>query len=218
MPNPSQVSAQNINTELGVSSTAQLQLSNNWVKNLASTFSTSNSNIRMGDCRWGINFPGGEMLNYRGGNQDYVKTYNLNNSLTISSFDGVETYDSFTVAQSVAALTLFSNGVMKIEANDTGDPGYSQHFTWLTSGANSEYTAQFNVTSGALTGGSGANTDHVLTADRTWIVSTNILQGSGGDQSDTRQASGNLIIKSGGTLITRPVSLYAQAYLGPIPP
>lgn len=219
MPDPSSVSAQQINTELGVSSTTILPLSNNWVKNLASTWSTSNSNIKMGDCRWGINFPGGEMLNYRSGSESYSKKYQLDNELQISSYDQVAVYDSFTTAQAAAWLTLYSNGVMKIEANDTGDPGYSQHFTWLTSGANSDYTARFDLYPGGTlsAGSSNANEDLALTADRTWYVVSPLLQGSGGDQDETAFASGNLIIKSGGTtLINRPVYLYAQATLGPI--
>jgi hypothetical protein len=221
MPNPSSVSAQQINTELGVSSTTILPLSNNWVKNLASTFSTANTNVKMGDCRWGINFPGGSMLNYRSGIEDYSKNYDQDNRLYIGSFDQVPVYDFSTATQASCWVTLYSNGVMKIEANDSGDVGTPQHFTWLTSGTNADYTGNFTVDSGfegALDAGSSANnSDLALSTTRQWYVVTSLLQGSGGDQDDVKVVQGNLIIKSSGTtLITRPVTLYAQATLGQI--
>ena len=77
---------------------------------------------------------------------------------------------------------------------------------------------QFQVTNGALTGGSdSANTDLSLSSNRTFQVATAVLFGTNGDQSVLNDASGNLIIKSGGTtLISRPTSLFAEAALGPI--
>lgn len=78
MPAPSQTTAQNINTELGVSSTAELQMSNNWVKNVACK---SSGAISYGDCRWGINFPGGYMDSF-----GYSTNYISDNKLALDSF------------------------------------------------------------------------------------------------------------------------------------
>jgi len=221
MPNPSQVSTQNINTELGVSSTAQLKLSNNWVKNVASTFSTANTNVKMGQCRWGINFPGGGMINVRGDARDYTKEYQYSNYLTISSYDQLASYDAFDFVEAHVRLSLFSNGIMRIIANNL-DPvfgNFSQDFTWLTSGSNSDYTARFDLESGALSAGSSAsNTDLALSSTREWYCITAAMQGTH-NQNDLDVATGNLIIKaysSGTTLITRPVQMHAEATLGPI--
>jgi hypothetical protein len=218
MPNPSQVSAQNINTELGVSSTSSIRLSNNSVKNVASTGSTSNSNINFGKTRWGINTPGRSVQhNYPSGGFDEPQ-YDITDLLSVEGSDIQGTYDSFSTAQAAAIVTFFSNGVMKVTAFNSVQGDYDFHRTWLTSGVNSDYTVQFQVTDGALTGGSGsANTDLSLSSNRTFQVATVVLLGTSGDQSVFNNASGNLIIKSAGTtLISRPVSLYAEASLGSI--
>lgn len=213
MPNPSQVTSSNVNTELGKGNGTTLQLGNNWTRNLTTQ---SSGSVTYGKARWGINFPGGSMVNYRSGLQLYEKQYQINNILQISSSDIVSVYDDFTIVQAAAWIRLYSNGVMRLEANDAGDPGYSEHITWRTSGTSSEYTAQFNITSGSLSAGSDStNTDLALSTDRSWYIITQYLQGSGGDNGDIKTADGNLIIKSGGTtLISRPVSLYAEATLG----
>lgn len=217
MPNPSSVTAQQINFEIGATSnTTTLQLSNNWVKNLASTFSTANSNIKMGDCRWGINFPGGYLYNNRQTTQSFTKTYDTDNILQINSYDQLALYTGGDIVQAAAYFELFSNGVMRLIGFDSQGGNYYVHITWLTSGLNSDYTANLNVISGAVTAGSSAiNSDLALSTNRSWTVGTNQLLGSGGDQDETQTVTANLIIKSAGTtLIIRPVTLYAQATLG----
>ena len=52
MPNPSQVSSQNVNSELGVSTTTQLSWGNNWVRNVATQYSGTNSTVNASKMRW----------------------------------------------------------------------------------------------------------------------------------------------------------------------
>ena len=63
MPSPNAVSASNVNTELGVGSSAQLNWGNNWVRNVTTQFTGTNSTVNGSKMRWGINFPGGEDFN-----------------------------------------------------------------------------------------------------------------------------------------------------------
>jgi len=213
MPTPSLTKSSDINTELGKGSTTILRMGDANTRNVACI---SSGAISFGNCRWGINFPGREISAYRGFTQIELKKYDTDNRLDVFSSDILPIYGTFDIVSASAVITLFSNGVMRIEATNSAVSAVPTHFTWLTSGVNSDYTAQFNITSGALSAGSSsANTDLALSTDRTWFVQTNTLFGTGGDQSDTSSAGGNLIIKdSGGTLITRPISLYSEAVLG----
>jgi hypothetical protein len=211
MPAPSQVSASNVNTELGVGSSTQLRWGNNWVRNVTTQYTGTDSTVNGSKMRWGINFPGGTISNTLGYNVNVQ--YGLDSTLYLDGQDILTVYDSSSTVQGSTGITLFSNGVMQIAAGDAQNPQTTYHRTWLTSGVNSDYTAQLRVDSGAITSGT-ANTDLSLSTNRQWIVATNALFGSGGDQQDLRTASGNLIIKSGSTLIERPFSMYAFAVLG----
>jgi hypothetical protein len=212
MPAPSLTKSSDINTELGKGSTTILRLGDANTRNLATK---SSGAISFGNCRWGINFPGGDFTLGSFGGGIYVQTYDFNDSLSISASDIKTTYDSFSSAQAATAIRLFANGTLRLEVGSSSYATAFHHKLWLTSGVNSNYTAQFQVTSGALTSGDSSNTDLVLSSDRAWFVTTSTLLGTGGDQSETLTASGNLIIKdSGGTLITRPISLVSVAVLG----
>lgn len=210
MPNPSQTKASEINTELGVSSTAQIRMGNNWVRNVATKTSGT---ITYGNTRFGINFPGGSLAaDTLGGNPgSYTKTYGgglfgiANTYLYLNAIDiGLGSSAANTI------LTLYSNGVMKIEVYTQGYGYYPYHRTWLTSGVNSDYTAQMKVYDSVSIGGSSVNSDLALSTDRSWY--SGAISGGG---TATNYANCGLIIKSSGaTLIERPVyfSTSADAY------
>lgn len=202
MPAPSQVTAQDINTEIGYSSTASVNLNETRVRNLACK---SSGQISFGDCRWGINFPGGEFSNPA---SSLTKTYDTNSILKVTTFDS-RVYDGSAVSTAGSYLRFYSNGTMQLESTTFfGQSLY--HGTWLTSGSAGDYTVQFQVTSGALSSGSAAsNTDLAMSTTRTFLVFGNVGPNSG---IDYQSAVGNIIIKdSGGTLITRPTELIASA-------
>jgi len=201
MPSPSQVSASNVNIELGVSSSAQLNWGNNWVRNVTTQYTGTNSTVNGSKMRWGINFPGGE---YHNG--IFTAEYSLNSTLKISA-EEIAIYDGFTYAQGYAEIRFFANGVMRFDtARAATGPAY-YHKTWLTSGAAGDYTVQFERTAGdALAGSSSAsNTDLAMSTDRFFALNSQV--GPGVDAL-SKTTFGNLIIKDGGgTLITRPIEL-----------
>lgn len=148
--------------------------------------------------RWGINFPGRAHGNYLS-SINYGATPNVDIN---STYLGYYPNDSEAIGESY--LIFYTNGVLRMVATAGGNsaPAANQNFhrTWLTSGANSDYTVQLNVTGGALNASSAAaNTDFALTADRYFYVSTGIT----GAGQNSEEAFGNLIIKSGGTEIFR---------------
>ena len=205
MPAPSAVSASNVNTELGVGSSAQLNWGNNWVRNVTTQFTGTNSEVNGSKMRWGINFPGGD--DYNG---IFTAQYSLNSTLIISAEELV-IYDGFTYAQGYSEIRFFANGVMRLETARAATGSAFYHKTWLTSGAAGDYTLQFQRTAGdALTGSSSAsNTDLAMSTDR--FFGLNAQVGPGVDAL-SKTTFGNLIIKDGGgTLITRPIELNAFA-------
>lgn len=212
MPAPSLTKSSDINTELGKGSTTILRMGDANTRNLACV---SSGTIKYGNCRWGINFPGGDFTLGGFGGGLYLQTYDFNDSLSILASDIKAIYDSSSAAQASTGIRLFANGTLRLEVGSSSYADAYHHKLWLTSGVNSDYTAQLQVTSGALTSGDSSNTDLALSSDRAWLVTTPTLLGTGGDQVAVRTASGNLIIKdSGGTLITRPISLFSEAVLG----
>ena len=206
MPAPNQVSASNVNTELGVGSSTLLNWGNNWVRNVTTQFTGTNSTVNGSKMRWGINFPGGEMDNL-----GYTVQYGLNSTLVISSSEQI-LYDGFSYAQGYSEITFYANGVMRLQSSTAGGGPTNYHKTWLTSGAAGDYTVQFQRTAGdALTTGT-SNTDLAMSTNRTFAL--NVQVGPGVDAASD-STFGNLIIKdSGGTLITRPIELnsFAEIY------
>lgn len=190
MPSPSQIKASEINTELGVSSTAEIKLGNNWVRNVATK---SSGTIAYGNTRFGINFFGGFF-----DTGSYSKTYNLNSTL-----DGIAT--SITGPYAEAGIKICSNGVFQcIAATSEDGTQYPKSATWLTSGSNTDYKCRFDITTGSLSPSSSASgTDHALTSDRYFAILDSVGSGS------TIGVAGTLIIKdSGGTeLFRRDVNL-----------
>ena len=205
MPAPNQVSASNVNTELGVGSSAQLNWGNNWVRNVTTQFTGTNSTVNGSKMRWGINFPGGEYFN--GG---FTAEYSLNSTLKIIA-EEIVSFDGSTYAQGYSEIRFFANGVMRLDTSTAFSGPIFYHKTWLTSGAAGDYTVQFQRTAGdALTGSSSAsNTDLAMSTERFFAL--NVQVGPGVD-AESKTTLGNLIIKDGGgTLITRPIELYAFA-------
>lgn len=211
MPAPSQIKASQINYEMGVSNTASIRLSNNWVQNVASIYPTS-TNFTYGKERWGINFPGGD-LQYG----SYAPQYDLNGDLILYAFEQLAVYSSSSIVEASATFSLYANGTLQMSIGQFNSPPYNINRTWLTSGVNSDYYAQMQITSGTLTSGT-SNTDLLLSTSRTWTVTTATLIGSGGDQQSSKTVAGNLIIKdtSFNTIITRPITFDALAVLGPL--
>ena len=207
MPAPNQVSASNVNTELGVGSSAQLNWGNNWVRNVTTQFTGTNSTVNGSKMRWGINFPGGNMLKAQF-NSGYSAQYSLDSTL---KFDTEETvfYDGVTYAEAYSEITFYANGVMRLQGSTAGAGPTNYHKTWLTSGAAGDYTVQFQHTAGdPLTTGT-SNTDLAMSTNRTFAL---LVQVGPGVDALSKTTFGNLIIKdSGGTLITRPIELNSFA-------
>ena len=201
MPAPSLTKSSDINTELGKGSTTILRMGDANTRNLACK---SSGTISFGNCRWGINFPGGEYSN--GG---FVKNYDTDSTLRILAEETVS-YDGFTLAQGYSEIRFFANGVMRLDTSTAASGPIFYHKTWLTSGAAGDYTVQFQRTAGdALSGGDSANTDLAMSTDRFFALNAQV--GPGVDAL-SKTTQGNLIIKdSGGTLITRPIELSAFA-------
>ena len=190
----SSTSAQDINTELGVSSTASVNLNATAVRNLACR---SSGAISFKDCRWGINFPA---------RTNFALDYATSNKVDL--FESVITNGA---CDSETKIVIGSNGTLTYSSatNLSGDTTFMSR-TWLTAGAAGDYTARFDITSGTLSSGSAADgTDLALSTSRTFRVTA--VQ-AGGGSSVLNICEGNLIIKqSGTTLITRPVILGAEA-------
>ena len=143
---------------------------------------------------WGICFPGRFVDGYSD-----LSYNNYANSANADIYDA-DYVLSPGVAAACSELSIFANGVYRM----TGGAN-SYHRTWLTSGVNSDYTANFAISSGSVTAGSSAtNTDLALSSDRAWYC---YVAGAG-----LLEARGNLIIKSSGTeLFRRPLVLSAYA-------
>jgi len=220
MPNPSEIKASQVNYELNssfypVSNTAQLTTANNWVKNVASV--SSSTNFQYGRLRWGINFPG-VVQNDVGVN---VSTpYAISAKIDLSA-QILTDISSDPNATAFTYFYLYSNGVFTTETTTTYSGGQTQVFNriWLTSGVNSDYTANLHITSvtgsGLFTQGgasSDANTDLALSTDRVWVVRSTVS----GVGSDADAVEGNLIIKSSGTeIFRRPFSFVTVVDIQP---
>jgi hypothetical protein len=185
MPNPSSVSAQNINTELGVSSTAAVTLNDTAVRNLTNK---SSGAVSYGDCRWGINIPGGEVTD-TAGTTSYVKTYSTSPSINVFTATVIG-----PLAE--AGVMLAANGAIQYRT-DTSESGGQvvKSTTWLTSGTNSEYKIRLQTNGATLASGSDAgDTDHLLSTSRYFKI----------DLSSSTLLDGFIILKdSGGTELFR---------------
>jgi len=202
MPIPSETTASQINSELGKTSSAILKLNDANTRNLAVK---SSGAIKFGDCRWGINIPGGICDNI-----ERVINYNVDSELNIQASQ-FSMYDPpFSSAYASAAIYFRSNGQMSIIViGDAGDQNIFNR-TWLTSGSAGDYTIQLQKTSGNTPGGDSVNTDLALSTTRSWTLTSFIEPPGPG--IDDKTLSGNLILKdSGGTLITRPFFLASDA-------
>lgn len=196
MPTASQVSAQNINSEIGYGSTASVNLNETRVRNLACD---SSGEINFAQCRWGINFPGGY---HAYGSR--TKQYDTTSSLDLYNESSI-IYDGFSTTSASVSLYLNNNGTMIVYTPS----GVTN--TWLTSGSAGDYYAQLSKTSGNDPSGSAINTDLVLSTTRYWEWT---VSAGPGFASVSKSFSGNLIIKDSGTLITRPFTISVLAECG----
>jgi len=193
MPNPSQVSAQNINTEIGASSTATVSLNDTSVRNLANK---SSGVVSYGDCKWGISIPGGDVSDFSG-----ITTYNK----TYSTVANIQIFTATTVGPlAEAGIMVAANGAIQYRT-DTSEAGGQvvKSATWLNSGLNSEYKIRLQTNGATLSGSSSAgDTDHVLSSNRYFAI----------DLSVSGALNGNIILKdSAGTeLFRRQVDLYVS--------
>jgi len=194
MPTASQVSAQDINSEIVYTSTQSVNLNETRVRNLACD---SSGEITFAQCRWGINFPGG--LHEYG-----VRTKQYNTTSSLDLYDSVAIgHDGVSTVTASVTLQLNNNGTMQVYT-----PTVVTN-TWLTSGSAGDYYAQMSKTSGDNnTGGSALNTDLVLSTTRYWEWTVTAGPGYG---TVSKTFSGNLIIKDSGTLITRPFTVEVAA-------
>jgi len=206
MPDPSQVTATQINTELGVSASAQLKWGNNWARNVATQYTATDSPVNASKFRWGINLPGGSASDGGGGGV-FAPRYELDDGLLISTFS-FAAYNGVNEAGAFSTIIFRSNGQLSIITN--GNIVHNR--TWLTSGGPGDYTIQFSKTGGThdLTYGT-QNTDLILSADQSFELQTIVGPNPGYSNKST---SGNLILKeypSGVTHITRPTTFQVEA-------
>jgi len=202
MPDPSQVTATQINTELGVSASAELKWGNNWARNVATQYTATDSPVNASKFRWGINLPGGDAS---GGG--FTPRYGLDDALLIYG-DSFVAYDGVSEAGAFATIIFRSNGQLSILTNGI----IAHNKTWLTSGGAGDYTIQFSKTGGThdLTIGT-QNTDLILSSDYSFELQSIVGPNVGYSSKST---SGNFILKeypSGVTHITRPTAFETQA-------
>jgi len=202
MPDPSQVTATQINTELGVSASAQLKWGNNWARNVATQYTGTDSPVNASKFRWGINLPGGSASI-----SSLEPKYNLDDGLFIAGND-FAAYNGVNEAGAFANIIFRSNGQLSIIVNGS----IAHNRTWLTSGGAGDYTIQFSKTGGThdLTYGT-QNTDLILSADTSFELQSIVGPGTG---YLFKTATGNFILKeypSGVTHITRPTTFQAEA-------
>lgn len=196
MPDPSQVSAQNINTEIGASSTATVALNDPAVRNLANK---SSGIISYGDCKWGISIPGGDISDVAG-TTSYTKTY--------STLANIQIFTTTVVGPlAEAGIMVAANGALQYRT-DTSEGGGQvvKSATWLNSGTNSDYKIRLQTNGATLSGSSSAgDTDHVLSSDRYFAINLSV----------SGALNGNIILKdSAGTeLFRRQVDLYVSGPL-----
>lgn len=204
MPNPSQVSSQNVNSELGVSTTTQLSWGNNWARNVATQYTGTNSTVNASKFRWGINFLGGDLYS-SSGIANFTKQYSNSANLSVGS----EIFTDGTAAAARANLQLNSNGTIVLKTVAGGITN-TYTTTWLTSGVAGDYTANLVINAQSGTGtllGDSTNTAYALSTSRSWEMFRN--QPTVGAGTGTLYA--NLVITNtsgGATLIQRPVVLF----------
>lgn len=190
---PSQVSAGNINSEFGIATSTLLRTANNWVKNVAS-ISNSTNLVNYGKLRWGLNFPGRNVgyVAPTGTNLEYYDNYEYIN-LFASSFVGPG-----ASADANVYIQLSSSGVFTLYATAAGGSSTFTR-TWLTSGVNSDYTANVVVSSGSFnTTSSPTNQNLSLSTTRIWEKGIKVTSGA-----SIAAVTANLIIRSEGTELIR---------------
>lgn len=150
--------------------------------------------IKFSNLRWGINFPGVQLVGPR---YRYSNTANIVSSRTRVASTG------FVMAN--GRIEINSNGILKYIVGGR-EPGVNatsdlRSTTWLTSGVNSDYTANIVITgTGSFDADSSpTNADLLLNTTRRWTI-TNNQPAPGGT---TRSASGVMIIKNDGVEIFR---------------
>jgi hypothetical protein len=176
------------------------------------------SDTKMGKMRWGINFPGGDL------NAVNTDGFEITNTFSKIYQTGILIPGFYKTTKTLSLLALNSgqgsasgNVFLKIDSNGVltmsstaGTTTNVRSITWLTSGSNSNYTANLVLyLGGGSTGvsGSATNTDLTLDTTRTWYIDGF----TSGEQSVSGGANCELIIKdSGGILITRPVLMQLQ--------
>lgn len=207
MPDPSQVSSQNINTELGNSSTSELSMNNVTVRRLANK---PVNQISFGDCRWGINFPALSADELNAQSKNYASS---NVCLAEVNQFGDESLGD-TIISNQVEFELNSNGSFNVICSSSADGGTGSasdtfNGTWLTSGSASDYTARIDLSSGSFTVGT-TGSDLALSTTRYWRVEALAVQGGPYEQEI---ADGTLTIKDSGgnTLFIRPIYLVAAA-------
>lgn len=159
--------------------------------------------------RWGINFPGwavGDVFTLTP--PEYIDSYYPTRIYqSRSSFlENDQGYAYiYTLARNVFAnssFTVFANGQLQYLASGSGVTDFRR--TWLTSGASSDYTIRYNVSSGTLAASSlASSTDYVVSQNRTWSA---LSSGNVGNF-----VLGELIIKrssDGAELFRRQIYLY----------
>lgn len=158
-----QTSTNDINIEVGYSSSAELSLNDVRVRNLAKSLGNETS-LEMKNASFGLQLP---LIDY---------TNALEDVLDLTAFDAIASPGTATAN---AQIFIESNGDgqyvlnRSIFVSPSGE--YTKSFTWLKTGSASDYEVKLDINSGANpTSGDSLGTWLVLSTTRewTWQVST----------------------------------------------
>jgi hypothetical protein len=162
--------------------------------------------LRWDQLRWGINFPGRLLSRF---NADTTNSPQYNTSPNIEISDNNASFGFGFVVSASASIAFNTNGILSYNA---GASTFTR--TWLTSGTNSQYTANFALETGTLAAGSSqTNIDLLLSTNRSWSVSATTSTSPPSNVGST--VTGTLIIKdnTGVELLRRRIVLSASASL-----
>lgn len=172
--------------------------------------------IRFSNLRWGINFPGRfHALSISRSN--YANSNNIAISV-ITGVTGVNPLQSnFITANGV--IDIRSDGILSYISRANASIGTpitnSFNRTWLTSGSNSDYTANVVVTSGffdASPASDNTNQDLSLSVNRRWRKSVTRRQPPEGQGTTIQSVGGVIIIKNDGVeIFRRPFAIGVSA-------
>ena len=155
------VSASEINTEVGYSSTAETSLNDSRLRNLGRTLDNE-TEIEMKNLSFGLQLP---LIEYDDALEDVLKLH-ANRAVA----------DPGT-AEAVAQIGLESSGDGSYFLNRRAGSEYTKNFTWLKIGSAGDYEAKLDINSGDNPTGASLGTWLNLGTNRLWTWSVTSTSG-----------------------------------------